>query len=70
MGITKDFRAGGVRMHIAKVVFCRKERLGDMTENSFLREGGRRYWPNRKAYIEAMGGANLEPYVLRFLHLV
>ncbi|WP_319525667.1 hypothetical protein [uncultured Desulfosarcina sp.] len=44
MGITKDFRAGGKRMHASKVIFCRKERLGDMSEDSFRREGGTRYW--------------------------
>ena len=54
MGITKDFRAGGVRMHPARVVECRTERLGDMSEDSFAREGGTRYWPNRAAYIEMM----------------
>lgn len=69
MGITKDFRAGGVRMHPARVVECRTERLGDMSEDSFAREGGTRYWPNRAAYIEMMGGPDLVPYVLRFEHL-
>jgi hypothetical protein len=69
MGITKDFRAGGERMHASRVVFCRPERLGDMTEDSFIREGGTRYWPNREAYIDVMGGPDLVPYVLRFEHL-
>lgn len=69
MGITKDFRAGGQRIHPAKVVFCHKERLGDMTEESFLREGGTRYWSSREDYIQAMGGDNLEPFVIRFEHL-
>ena len=69
MGITKDFRAGGKPMHPARVVFCRKERLGDMSRDSFLREGGTRYWENRQAYIKAMGGPDLVPYVIRFEHL-
>ena len=69
MGITKDFRAGGQRIHVAKVVFCRKERLGDMTEDSFQREGGARYWKNREEYIEVMGGPDLVPWVLRFEHV-
>ena len=69
MGITKDFRAGGERMHPARVVFCRKERLVDMTEDSFVREGGKRYWPDRTAYIAAMGGPVRVPYVIRFEHL-
>lgn len=69
MGITKDFRAGGERMHAARVVFCAPERLGDMSEDSYIREGGNRYWPDRKAYIEAMGGPDRMPYVLRFEHI-
>ena len=69
MGITKDFRAGGKRMHPARVVFCRKQHLGGITEDSFIREGGTRYWLDRNAYIEAMGGKDRVPYVLRFQHL-
>lgn len=69
MGITKDFRAGGVRMHKARVVFCHPERLGDMSEGSFVREGGTRYWADRAEYIHCMGGAELVPYVLRFEHI-
>jgi len=69
MGITKDFRVGGQRMHTACVIFCRRERLGDMSEVSFLREGGTRYWDNREQYIEMMGGPDSRPYVLRFKHL-
>jgi hypothetical protein len=68
-GLNKDFRAGGHRLHSSCVVFCRQERLGDMTEDSFLREGGTRYWANREAYIEMMGGPDLCPWVLRFEHL-
>lgn len=69
MGIDKDFRAGGKRIHPAKVLFCVPERLGDMSEDSFQREGGTRYWENREAYIAAMGGPDRVPYVLRFKHL-
>jgi len=69
MGITKDFRAGGERMHPARVVFCRPERLGDMTEDSFQREGGVRYWIDRENYIQTMGGPERVPYVLRFEHV-
>ena len=69
MGWSKDPRAGGVRLHPARVVFCRPERLGDMTQDSFVREGGTRYWPDLAAYIAAMGGPALVPYVLRFEHL-
>lgn len=69
MGLNKDFRAGGERLHASRVVFCRKERLGDMSEDSFIREGGTRYWPDREAYIEAMGGPDRVPYVLRFEHM-
>jgi hypothetical protein len=47
----------------------RPERLGDMSEESFIREGGTRYWPTREEYIEVMGGAERVPYVLRFEHL-
>lgn len=70
MGIDKDFRAGGKRLHPARVVFCRPERLGDMSEESFVREGGTRYWPDRRAYIDAMGGPDRVPYVLRFVHRI
>jgi hypothetical protein len=69
MGITKDFRAGGERMHQARVMFCRPERLGDMGDISFEREGGTRYWPNKQAYIDMMGGPDKVPYVLRFEHM-
>lgn len=69
MGITKDFRAGGVRMHAARVVSCRQERLSEMSDESFIREGGTRYWPDIGAYIAAMGGPNGVPYVIRFEHL-
>jgi hypothetical protein len=69
MGWSKDPRAGGQRLHAARVVFCRPERLGDMSEDSFQREGGTRYWPDRAAYIAAMGGPDLVPYVLRFEHV-
>jgi len=68
MGITKDFRVGGKRIHEARVIFCRQERLGNMSEESFIREGGTRYWPDRLTYIEAMGGPDCVPYVLRFEH--
>lgn len=68
MGLDKDFRYGGKRTHPSRTVFCRKERLGDMSDESFQREGGTRYWPNREAYIEAMGGPDKVPYVLRFEH--
>ena len=69
MGIDKDFRAGGKRLHSARVVFCRQERLGDMSEESFLREGGTRYWLDREDYIECMGGPDLVPWVMRFEHI-
>ena len=39
-----------------------------MTEDSFIREGGTRYWPDREAYIEFMGGHSKVLYVLRFEH--
>jgi len=69
MGITKDFRAGGVRMHPARVLECYRERLGNMSGYSFSAEGGMRYWANRAAYIEMMGGPDNVPWVLRFEHL-
>lgn len=69
MGWTKDPRAGGVRMHPARVVFCRREFLHELTEDSFRREGGTRYWRNREDYIECMGCGELPVWVLRFEHL-
>ena len=69
MGITKDFRAGGTRLHPARVVFCQQEALRHMTTDSFVREGGTRYWQDKKVYVAMMGGADAEPWVLRFEHL-
>ena len=69
MGISKDFRAGGIRLHKAEVVFCFKEKLLHMSEESFIREGGKQFWENRDEYITAMGGAERVPYVIRFQHL-
>ena len=69
MGITKDFRAGGKCIHAARVVFCRQERLRDISYDSFLREGGTRYWRNHVHYIQVMGGPDKVPWVLRFEHL-
>jgi hypothetical protein len=68
MGISKDFRAGGVRLHTARVVEIYRERLSDMSGYSFAAEGGTRYWEDRSAYIEAMGGPDNIPWVLRFTH--
>jgi hypothetical protein len=50
MGWTKDPRAGGVRMHPARVVACYRERLSMMSGYSFSAEGGTRYWPDRAAH--------------------
>lgn len=69
MGITKDFRAGGVRMHPARVVFCQQEPLRHMSMASFIREGGWRYWKNKAEYIAMMGGEDKSPWVLRFEHI-
>jgi hypothetical protein len=69
MGLTKDFRAGGKRIHVARVVSCKQERLGDMRHISFLREGGTRYWKDREEYIKIMGGPDLIPWVLEFEHV-
>ncbi len=41
-----------------------------MSNDSFIREGGTRYWRNRRDYINIMGGPDLIPYVLRFEHLI
>lgn len=68
MGWTKDPLAGGVRMHAARVVFCRQEALEGMSMDSFEREGGERYWSNREEYVKAMGGGHRVPWVLRFEH--
>lgn len=66
-GIDKDRRAGGKPIGI---FLCTKtaytQRLGDMTETSFLAEGGTRYWRNREGYITAMGGPDRVPWVLEF----
>lgn len=69
MGWTKDPRAGGVRIHPARVVDCYREHLSAMSGYSFSADGGTRYWPNRAAYIEAMGGPDNTPWVLVFEHL-
>jgi len=69
MGWTKDPRAGGMRIHAARVVSCHLECLFELTEEGFQREGGTRYWPTREAYIEAMGDPTDVVSVLRFEHL-
>jgi len=69
MGLTKDFRAGGVKIHSARVIFCHKQQLVMMSKESFQREGGTRYWKNRAEYIRCMGGPGKVPYVMRFEHL-
>lgn len=69
MGITKDFRAGGKKMHPSRVVFCHQEALGHMSDDSFVREGGTRYWRDKAEYVAAMGGDDAVPFVLRFEHL-
>jgi hypothetical protein len=57
-------------MHPARVVFVHREYLHEMTEDSFQREGGTRYWSSLEDYIEAMGGGKLGVWVLRFEHLL
>ena len=69
MGITKDFRAGGVRMHTARVVFCHQEPLRHLSTDSFMREGGYRYWKNKDEFISMLGGGDKSPWVLRFEHI-
>ena len=69
MGLTKDFRAGGERMHVAEVVACYQQPLGDMSEDAFIAEGGTRYWKDREEYIEVMGGEEKIPWVLVFKHV-
>lgn len=69
MGRSKDPRAGGVELHIAQVEFCVRQRLGEMSEESFQREGGERYWADRDAYIDAMGGPGRALWTMRFRHL-
>lgn len=72
MGWTKDPRAGGVRMHPARVLSCKLEPLFKLTEEGFRREGGTRYWPDREAYIDTMsaeGDATDIVTVLRFEHM-
>lgn len=46
-----------------------REMLGDMTQESFLAEGGTRYWNDLNEFIEMMGGPCAEPYVLTFEHV-
>ena len=43
-----------------------RERLGDMSDASFLAEGGTRYWASKAAYVEMMGGEEARPWVLKF----
>ena len=46
-----------------------QEPLRHMTPDSFVREGGTRYWKTRDEYIAMMGGGDRAPWVLRFEHL-
>lgn len=52
------------KIRITKLPY--RQRLGDMPNDHFKREGGRLYWRNKAEYIEAMGGADKIMWVLEF----
>ena len=65
--LSKDFRYAGKRIgrfYLPNLPYL--EELKDMSEKSFIAEGGTMYWKNRKDYIECMGGPDLIPFVLKF----
>lgn len=43
-----------------------KEKLSNMSDDHYWREGGYRYWNNKEDYIEDMGGPEKEPWVIEF----
>jgi len=60
-------RAGGKKIGTVRITRDPyKQKLADMSDGHFLREGGLRYWPDKAAFIEAMGGPDVEPWVVEF----
>jgi len=60
-------RAGGRRVgRIRLTRTAYKERLADMPDDHFRREGGTRYWPSKAAFVVMMGGPEVEVWVIEF----
>lgn len=63
----KSPRNGGEKIGQLRItVKPYKQKLIDMPDEHFEREGGEMYWPNKKTFIEAMGGESAEPWVIEF----
>lgn len=46
-----------------------KQKLKNMPDSHFEREGGTMYWKDKKKFIEFMGGEDKELYVVEFKKL-
>jgi uncharacterized protein YqfB (UPF0267 family) len=44
-----------------------KQKLADMPDDHFQREGGKLYWNDKEDFIEAMGGEDKEYWVIEFI---
>jgi len=63
----KSLRNGGRKigeMRITAKLY--KQRLGDMPDEHFEREGGTMYWANKEEFVEVMGGKDAVPWVIEF----
>jgi len=63
----KNPRAGGKKIgqvHLTSAPY--RQRLTDMPNSHFEREGGLRYWHDKEEYIAMMGGPKKELWVIEF----
>jgi len=60
-------RAGGKKIDTIRLTSDPyKQRLSDMPDPHFEREGGTRYWRDKAEFIEVMGGPDAVPWVIEF----
>ncbi len=63
----KSPRNGGKKIgHIRLTRDPYKQKLRDMPDDHFEREGGTMYWRDRIDFICCMGGLDVEPWVIEF----
>ena len=63
----KSPRSGGKKIgwiRLTKTPY--RQRLSDMPDDHFEREGGTMYWKNKQEFIEMMGGETKELWVVEF----
>lgn len=63
----KSPRFGGKKIAVIRLTKTPyKQKLADMPDNHFEREGGRLYWGNKVEFIACMGGSEKEYWVVEF----